>query len=100
MCTLGVSVTGVLGRSSSFSEFTGYVSFFFCLQATTANLSATIPLLVFTNSSGSYTNKKKVEIDGQTDTRHASKKKNKKKTTTFEKDNKNQKMKLRYMLCP
>lgn len=61
MCTLGVSVTGVLG-SSSFSEFTGYVFFFFCLQATTANLPATSPLLVFATTSGSHTNQKK-EID-------------------------------------
>lgn len=56
MCTLGVSVTGVLGRSSSFSEFTGYVSFSF---SATADLPATIPLLVFTTTSGSHTNQKK-----------------------------------------
>lgn len=60
MCTLGVSVTGVLGRSSNFSEFTSYVSFF---ATATADLPATIPLLVFTNTSESHTNKRKVEID-------------------------------------
>lgn len=56
MCTLGVSVTGVLGRSSSFSEFTGYVSF---SATATADLPAPSPLLVFATTSESLTNKKK-----------------------------------------
>lgn len=41
MCTLGVSVTGVLDRSSSFSEFTGYDSFFaYRLQPPTSLLQS------------------------------------------------------------
>lgn len=62
MCTLGVSVTGVLGRSSSFSEFTGYVSFFFAyrLQPPTSLLQS---LFLYLLLPADLIRTEKVEID-------------------------------------